>query len=167
MTMLTLTVRAQTSASAEQVILLAGTEFSSRRPKIWSNVNKRRLEVHERGDTYAVVTERATGIASFAWERSRYEWSHPGAVRQTVHDSNVVMPDSRWELRVAPRDDGGSEVEMTLERRFRRSPAGGFGCAVNHLFGRRGWGWYLRSALRAIERESLPDADAEDVAATA
>src|SRR5262249_59166150 len=126
MTMLTLTVRAQTSASAEQVILLAGTEFSSRRPKIWSNVNKRRLEVHERGDTYAVVTERATGIATFAWERSRYEWPDAGEVRQTVTESNVLMAGSRWELRVTPRDGGGSEVEMTLERRFRRSPAGGF-----------------------------------------
>jgi len=61
--MLTLTVRAQTSTSPDQVILLAGTDFSSRRPKIWSNVNKRRLEVHERGATYAVVTERATGTS--------------------------------------------------------------------------------------------------------
>ena len=165
--MLTLTVHAQTAASPERVTLLAGTDFSSRRPKVWSNVNKKRFEVHESGDTYAVVTERATGIAWFAWERSRYEWSHPGAVRQTVHDSNVVMPDSRWELRVAPRDDGGSEVEMTLERRFRRSPAGGFGCAVNHLFGRRGWGWYLRSALRAVEQEPLPNARADGAVAPA
>jgi hypothetical protein len=160
--MLTLRVHAQTAASPERVILLAGTDFSVRRAKIWSNANKKRFEVHDRGDTYAVVTERATGIAWFAWERSRYEWSDAGAVRQTVTESNVLMPDSRWELRVAPRDDGGSEVEMTLERRFRRSPAGGFGYVVNHLFGRRGWGWYLRSALRAVEQESLPNAHADD-----
>ena len=163
--MLTLTVRAQTAASPERVILLAGTDFSLRRARVWSNVNKKRFEVHERGDTYAVVTERATGIASFAWERSRYEWSHAGAVHQTVTASNVVMPGSRWELRVAPRDGGGSEVEMTLERRFRRSPAGGFGYAVNHLFGRRGWGWYLRSALRAVEQMPLPSARADGAAA--
>jgi len=165
--MFTLTVHAQTSMSPDQVILLAGTDFSSRRPKVWSNVNKKRFEVHERGDTYAVVTERATGIGWFAWERSRYEWSHAGAVRQTVTASNVLMPGSSWELRAAPRDDGGSEVEMTLERRFRRSPAGGFGYAVNHLFGRRGWGWYLRSALRAVEQEPLPNARADRAAGPA
>jgi len=165
--MFTVTVRAQTAASPERVILLAGSDFSLRRAQVWSNVNKNRFEVHERGDTYAVVTERATGIATFAWERSRYEWPDAGEVRQTVTESNVLMPGSRWELRVTPRDGGGSEVEMTLERRFRRSPAGGFGYAVNHLFGRRGWGWYLRSALRAVERESLPDARARDVTAPA
>jgi hypothetical protein len=165
--MLTLTVRAHTIASQERVILLAGTNFSLRRAYVWSNVNKKRFEVHERGDTYAIVTERATGFAWFAWERSRYEWPDAGVVRQTVTESNVLMPGSRWELRVAPRDDGGSEVEMTLERRFRRSPAGGFGYAVNHLFGRRGWSWYLRSALRAVEMESLPTAQPDDAAARA
>ena len=159
--MLTLTVRAQTPASPEQVILLAGTDFSAQRAKVWSNVSKKRLEVHERGDTYADVTESATGIAWFAWERSRYDWSHAGAIRQTVTDSNVLMPNSSWELRVTPRDDGGSEVAMTLERRFRGSPAGGFGYVVNHLFGRRGWNWYLRSALRAVEQESLSAANAD------
>jgi len=84
--MLTLTVHAQTPASPEQVILLAGTDFSTQRAKVWSNVSKKRLEVHERGDTYADVTESATGIAWFAWERSRYDWSHTGAIRQTVTD---------------------------------------------------------------------------------
>ena len=118
--MLTRTVRAHTIASPERVILLAGTDFSLRRAHVWSNVNKKRFEVHERGDTYAIVTERATGFAWFAWERSRYEWPDAGVVRQTVTESNVLMPGSRWELRVAPRDDGGSEVEMTLERRARR-----------------------------------------------
>ena len=159
--MLALTVHAQTPASPEQVILLAGTDFSAQRAKVWSNVSKKRLEVHERGDTYADVTESATGIAWFAWERSRYDWSHTGAIRQTVTDSNVLMPNSSWELRVTPRDGGGSDVAMTLERRFRGSLAGGFGYVVNHLFGRRGWNWYLRSALRAVEQESLSAAHAD------
>jgi hypothetical protein len=160
--MLRITVNAQTSASPEQVIGLAGTDFSSHRAKVWSNVSQKRLEVHERSDTYAEVTESATGIAWFAWERSRYDWSHPGRIQQTVIDSNVLVPDSSWELHVTPRDGGGSEVEMTLERHFRRSPAGGLAHALNHLLGRRGWHWYLRSALNAVERESLPAARQDD-----
>jgi hypothetical protein len=152
--MLHITVRAETSASPEQVLALAGTDFSPHRAKIWPNVTEKRLEVHEQGDTYVVVTERGTGIASFAWERSRYEWPEPGAVRQSVLDSNVLEPGSSWELRVAPRGGGGSTIEMTLMRTFRRSAAGRVAASLNHLSGRRGWGWYLRSTLKATERAS-------------
>ena len=150
--MLRITVTAATSASPERVLALAGTDFSADRAKVWPNVAVKRLVVHERGDTHAEVTEGATGIAWFAWEGTRYDWSRPGIVKQTVLDSNVVEPGSIWELRVAPREGAGSEVEMTLQRRFRRSPAGAVGYVFNHLAGRRGWAWYLRSALKAVEQ---------------
>jgi hypothetical protein len=149
---LSITVTAATSASPERVLALAGTDFSADRAKVWSNVAVKRLAVHERGDTYAELTEGATDIAWFAWERSRYDWSRPGIVKQTVLDSNVLEPGSIWELRVAPGEGGGSEVEMTLQRRFRRSPSGAGGYVFNHLAGRRGWAWYLRSALKAVEQ---------------
>jgi hypothetical protein len=113
---LRITVAAATSASPERVLARAGTEFSANRAKVWSNVAVKRLVVHQRGDTYAEVTEGATGIAWFAWERTRYDWSRPGIVEQTVLDSNVLEPGSIWELRVAPGEGGGSEVEMTLQR---------------------------------------------------
>lgn len=151
-------VTAETAASPEQVFSLAGKDFSERRAKVWTNVDGRRLEVHERGATYVEVTEYATGIAWFAWERTRYDWSQPGLITQVVLDSNVLEPGSSWELRVNPREGAGCEVRMTLARRFRRSFSGGFGYLLNHLFGRRGWGWYLRSALRAVERASLSSA---------
>jgi hypothetical protein len=152
--MLHITVRAKTTASPEQVLALAGTDFSPHREKIWPNVTEKRLEVHERGDTYVVVTEGGTGIASFAWERSRYKWSEPGAVKQSVLDSNVLEPGSTCELQVAPLGGEGSIVEMTLVRSFRRSAAGGVASSLNHLSGRRGWGWYLRRTLKAVERAS-------------
>jgi hypothetical protein len=65
----------------------------------------------------------------------------------------VLEPGSTWELRVRPRQGGGggSAVEMTFARRFRRSAAGRVGAAFNHLGGRRAWGWYLRQALKAVE----------------
>jgi hypothetical protein len=136
------------------VLALAGTDFSAHRAKIWPNVTAKRLEVHERGDDYVEVTEGATGIARFAWERSRYDWSEPGTVKQTVIDSNVLEPGSTWGLRITPRDGGGSNVEMTLERRFRRGPAGRFASMLNHLAGRPGWGFYLRKTLKAVARAS-------------
>ena len=50
-----------------------------------------------------------------------------------------------------PREGVGSEVEMTLQRRFRRCPAGAVAYVFNHVAGRRGWAWYLRGALKAVE----------------
>ena len=111
------------------------------------------------------MTEGATGISWFAWERARYDWSRPGIVKQTVLDSDVLEPSSSWELRVAPRKGGGSEVEMTLQRRFRRSPAGAVAYVFSHLAGRRGWAWYLRSALKTVEQ--APDRSGRENASAA
>jgi hypothetical protein len=157
--MLEINITAETAASPDRVLALAGTDFSDHRAEIWPNVTTRRLEVHERGDSFAVVTEGATGIARFAWERSRYDWSEPGTITQTVLDSNVLEPGSTWQMRVAARDDGGSTVQMRLERSFRRSLAGGYACLLNRAAGSRGWNMFLRQALKAVERASLHEND--------
>ena len=49
--MLRITVTAATSASPEQVLALAETDFSADRATVWSNVAVKRLAVHERGDS--------------------------------------------------------------------------------------------------------------------
>ena len=108
----------------------------------------RRLEVHERGETYVDVTEGGTSIARYFWERSRYDWSQPGTVKATVIDSNVLAAGSTFELRVAPGHNGGCEVEMTLRRDFKRSAAGRIASALNHF------GSILRRTLKAVERAS-------------
>lgn len=149
--MVRITVSAETSALPQKVLALAGTDFSAGRAKIWPNVTEKRLEVHERGETYAEVTEGGTDIARFFWERSRYDWSEPGTVLQTVIDSNVLEPGSMWELRIEP-DNGGSKVEMAVERRFRPGLGGRTAHALNRLGGERLFGWMLRSALSAVER---------------
>jgi len=92
--MLNITLTAQSTASPERVLALAGTDFSAHRARVWSNVQEKRLEVHERGDAYVEVTACGTGPAWFAWERSRYDWSQPDWIRQTVIDSNVLEPGS-------------------------------------------------------------------------
>ena len=67
--------------------------------------------------------------------------------------SNVLAPGSTWKLKVSPTA-GGSTVEMRLRREFQHSAKGRTASAINHLGGRRIWGWYLRKALAEAERRS-------------
>lgn len=150
--MLTIHATAETSATPEAVIY-AARDFSERRPLIWPNGKLRYLEVHASGENFAEVTEGAW-IAGLFWERSRYEWLQPGSVTATVVDSNVFKPGSTWELRAAPHN-GGSSVEMLLNRGFHRGPKGRIGSALNHTLG-KWWLWsaYLRHALAEIEKQT-------------
>ena len=54
--------------------------------------------VHDEGEEFADVTE-GIWITVLFWERSRYDWSEPGAVSATVTDSNVLEPGSISALR--------------------------------------------------------------------
>jgi hypothetical protein len=152
---LEVTVSAESSASPEQV-LAAARDFSAHRAQIWPNVEAKRLEVHERGDTWAEVTE-GTMVLGVFWERCRYEWSEPTQVTATVIESNVFKPGSSWQLQASPRSGGGSVVETTVVRDYRNGFKGTFARVVNHLGGRRLFGWFLRSALAAIEKTREAD----------
>ena len=134
-------------------MLAAATDLSEDRVKVWPNSKPQHFEVHAQGAGFAEVTEGFRPPFGRVWERSRYEWG-PGAIRQTVIDSNVLAPGSTWELKVSP-SAGGSTVEMRLRREFRRSAKGRTASAINHLGGRRMWGWYLRKALAEVERRAL------------
>jgi hypothetical protein len=154
-------VSAETSASPEQVIEIAGTDFSPRRAEIWPNVRKTRLTVHDRGETYVEVTEGGTGPARFIWERSRYEWSRPGVVTSTVIDSNALLPGSTFELRASFRE-GGSTVEMILDRQFRPGGWGRIGYALNRMAGERLFSSMLRQALKGVEKRQAQSAQPSD-----
>ena len=154
-------VKAETSASPQQVIEIAGKDFSPRRAEIWPNVSKARLTVHEQGATHTDVTEGGTGPARFIWERSRYERSQLGAVSATVIDSNAFLPGTTFELRASPRD-GGSSVEMILDRRFRPTGWGRVGYALNRIFGQRGFTFMLRQMLKAVEKRRAKDTPPAD-----
>ena len=82
------------------------------------------MRVHEAGSTWADVTEGNPWPIGFVWERLRYDWSEPGAVRGTVVDSNIFKPGSTWEIHATANDDGGSRVDVI---------------AVRDLTGVRGW----------------------------
>ena len=149
------TTSATTSLTPDQVIA-AAADFSDAREKLWSNCKNKYLQVHDRGADFAEVTEGFRLVTVF-WERSRYDWSQPGVVKATVMESNVFKPGSTWELR-ATRRNGGSKVEMTLNRDFQSGFRGSIASAVNHGFGDRwrrlGWARMLRQVLREIEKQS-------------
>jgi hypothetical protein len=149
--MLDITVSEGTSASPEQVLDTA-TDLSDERVKVWSNSKPRYFQVHAQGPEFAEVTEGFRPPFGRVWERSRYEWE-PGSIRQTVIDSNVLAPGSTWELTISP-SGRGCTVEMRLKREFRLSAKGRIASALNHLGGRRMWGWYLRKALAGVESRS-------------
>jgi hypothetical protein len=147
-------VTAQSSLPPEKV-LAAARDFSDRRAEIWPLVQARYLQVHQTGETFAEVTE-GTFIAGRFWERSRYDWSEPGVVGATVIDSNVFKPGSTFELRASPRN-GGSTVELTLNRDFQPGFKGRIASAANHGFGdrwrRMGWGRQLKQVLDRIGKQ--------------
>ena len=113
----TVRVADQTSV-APGVVLEAARDFSARRAQLWPDVHVEHLEVHGSGDTWAEVTEGNPWPIGFVWERLRYDWSQPGAVKGVVTDSNIFKPGSTWEISAAPQD-GGSRVEVVAVRHLR------------------------------------------------
>jgi len=108
---------------APERVLEAARDFSERRAEMWPDVHLKHLHVHERGETFAEVTEGNPWPIGYVWERLRYDWSEPGAVRGVVTHSNIFKPGSTWEIRATPAN-GGSRVELI---------------GVRHLRGFKGW----------------------------
>lgn len=100
-------------------VLAAYTDFSARRPSLWPNLDPAKYQVHELGETNAVVTE-GNRRPDF-WARERYDWSSPGRVEWTVEESNSFSPEaSAIVVRISPGSADGSHVEVD----WRRSPRG-------------------------------------------
>lgn len=112
------------SAFSPEEVLAAARDFSEKRAEMWPDVHVEFLQVHQIGEDYAEVTEGNPWPIGHVWERLRYDWSEPHALRGTVIDSNLFKPGSTWELWALP-EVGGSRVEIR---------------AVRHL---RGRGWLL------------------------
>ena len=107
-----------TSASPEQV-LEAARDFTARRAELWRDVHVEHLHVHDQGETWADVTEGNPWPIGIVWERIRYDWSQPDALRGTVIDSNLFAPGSTWEIRATTVSGGGSRVEVKAVRKLR------------------------------------------------
>ena len=148
--MLTIRANAETSATPEAVIT-AARDFSERRAVIWPNVKAGHFEVHASGETFVEATEYLWPLGF--WERCRYEWPRPDHVVATVLDSNVVAPDSTWELTAIPID-GGTRVETVFKREFARGARGRIAKAINHLAARQALSADLRHALANLEKQA-------------
>ena len=151
--MLNVHVERETSAPPELVLDTLRDPSPERRGEIWSNITPKHFTLHHSGPDFLDVTE-GTFLVGLFWERSRYEWTEPGRVVSTVSESNVFQPGSRSELRATPREGGGSRVEFVLQREFQPGVKGRIAATVNHLGGRRLFGWYLGTALKALEKRS-------------
>ena len=105
-------VDVESSASPERVI--AGlTNFTERRPELWPGLNPKKYRVYEVGDTWADVQE---GNNDMIWARERYDWSTPGTVRWTVHESPFSMTGDFVEVVVSAKPDGGSAIHVIWSR---------------------------------------------------
>jgi hypothetical protein len=108
----------ETSPVPPARVLEAARDFSERRAELWPDVHVEHLQVHEKGETFADVTEGNPWPIGHVWERLHYDWSEPGSVKGMVTDSNIFKPGSTWEIRATPAD-GGSRVEVIGVRKLR------------------------------------------------
>jgi Polyketide cyclase / dehydrase and lipid transport len=141
----------ETSLSPQRV-RAAATDFSERRPQIWSGIDPKRFTVHALGDRTAEVTEGGREFGGI-WARERYDWSDPDRVVARVLDSNIFGPGSRWELRVRPTAAGGSRVEWTSLRQH-SSLKGRLVVLALWISGRQHLRGYLQQTLSKLESQT-------------
>ena len=150
-------VEADSTLPPERV-LHAAHDFSDQREDVFPAVSIKRMHVHEMGQTSADVTEGTRAGPIVNWERCRYDWSTPGRVIATVTDSNVyAMPGSEWEITATPNEDGGSHVEMTWTREFKRGPRGRFFGTLFGLVGNRIFRGYALTTIKNMEHLERTD----------
>lgn len=100
-----------TRATPEQV-LDALTVVGDRRLEIWSRtLDPAKYEVRDHGDGWAVVKEGSAGVR--LWVLLRYEWPTPDRVTWTLLESDHCDRGA-GEVRITPRDDGGSRVDVAM-----------------------------------------------------
>ena len=138
---------------APDVFVAALTDFGPGRAEVFANLAADDLRVHDRGATWAEVTEGST--TGPVWQRSRYDWSTPGEVRIDVVDSNAFGPGSRWLYRVTPGADGGTDIDLSIQR----VPNTAKGRLLDRLL-RLGGGQFfardLRRTVRTLESRGSP-----------
>jgi hypothetical protein len=155
MLMTTITVTERTTATPEQ-FLQALTDFGPDRSRVWINSKPEFLIVHERGDTWADVTEGSKAGGAI-WERLRYDWSNPTDIVLTTTDSNTWGPGSGHRYTLTQAADGATSVHAVIVRNgmnFKGRMIGALLMVLGTTFVSRG----LRTALRAIEARSAKPA---------
>ena len=97
-------------------VLAALTDFGARRAQVWPNIDEQHFRVHDQGPGWADVTE-GSSIAGGVWEREKYAWdAGKGHVAVETIDSNTWGPGSRWDYQLTPTAQGGTKIDVTIER---------------------------------------------------
>jgi len=79
---------------------------------VWSRtLDPAKDEVREQGAGWAVIREGSAGVPF--WVLLRYEWPAPDRVTWTLLDSDHCDRGT-GDIRITPRDDGGSHVDVTM-----------------------------------------------------
>jgi hypothetical protein len=137
-------------------VLEAARDFSERRAELWPDVHVAHLHVHEVGETFAEVSEGNPWPIGYVWERLRYDWSTPSAVKGTVEASNLFKPGSTWEISAVPGKGGGSHVEVRAVRHL----GGWRGRLITPLFplglAKQNVADHLRHFLTKLEESEAP-----------
>ena len=119
--MATIRFQVESPVGAAEVIE-ALTDFSERRPELWPAIDPKVYRVHELAVASALVTE-GTDVMGGIWATELYEWNGSNTVRATVQESNFWHPGGTWELIAAPRDGGGSVLQVSRDRRPKNAKA--------------------------------------------
>jgi hypothetical protein len=136
------------------VFVRALTDFGPGRGDVFGNSEAGHLQVHDRGDTWADVTEGSKAGGGI-WQRMRYDWSTPGVVRLEVTDSNAFGPGSHWTYRVEPAAGGGTDIDLTIVR-APSTPKGRFIDVLLRLGGGVFFSRDLRRTVKKLENRLSP-----------
>jgi hypothetical protein len=101
---------------APSAVLAVLTAFGPRRSKVWPNIDAQHFKLHNQGADWAEVTE-GSSVAGGVWEHEKYTWdATAGTVAVETIDSNTWGPGSRWDYKLTPGAQGGTQVDVTVER---------------------------------------------------
>jgi hypothetical protein len=109
--MATIDMHENTTATPEEFVA-ALTDFGPGRANLFPNSADNYLKVHDRGPTYADVTEGSSGI----WERLHFDWSDPNRVVMTTTDSNLWGGSSGHTYTFTQKPDGTTDVDVVVVR---------------------------------------------------
>ena len=104
------------SSLTPQQVVAALTDFSERRPQMWTGITPSYYEVYSVSQTQARVREGTKQGPVDVWAIENYDWSTPGVVTWTVEESNFCTPGSYVRATITPRGDGGSRIRCEWER---------------------------------------------------
>lgn len=103
----------ETSVSPQRMVE-AATDFSERRPALWPLITRKTYRVYSTGDREAEVDEGTRPTH----HRVKYTWTDDTVRGETI-DASGVTAGSLWEMKVRPRDGGGSFVDLHMEMTFK------------------------------------------------